>query len=307
MELLDLPVELIQIIAEQTVRVCGFRAAQRKRLVNKLFSNEILRATFNSDILDPETLENNPFSSLPFLRVADMSTPLMAHYLRMKVMKDHSNTQEFAVRLRRTVEALVDYDRCGLDEDQLHSLRNEYTLQLCIAAIEELSGRFVVSDHLYKPVAPGKGDQASEDAMTEGLYTLAAAARIGHIQIVKHLLVEGVDADGACEYFGKAIHQAAFRGRNDIMLLLIQHGARIDDSPLFLAIRHGHLQIVEILLERGAKPQKRQWQSDYVYPLEQAVTGGYDRIAQKLLDYGIKRKHIWSNCFDARKFPLELL
>ena len=72
---------------------------------------------------------------------------------------------------------------------------------------------------------------------------------------------------------------------------LIKMGANINpqfnvyiESPLFLAIHHGHKEIVETLLTNGAKKDIKDADGDY--PLQFAVNHGRKEIAQILINYG---------------------
>ncbi|KAL8688165.1 MAG: hypothetical protein Q9218_005855 [Villophora microphyllina] len=331
-----------------------------------------------------------------------MDITLLVQYLACKVLRDSSNSNKFATRLRRTVDDLMvsEIDHC--DGDMLHARRVEYTTELCEAAFEQI-GRYVFDKFMYTPAVRPQSDGQDSN---EGLHLLAAAARLGHTQIVLQLLTTGVDANGISEYYGKPSHQAVLRGHDDILLLLIQHGTIVNDDEvdprfgrrahcgstlqaatlgghqhtvsllldpeysvpttdeaydqavvnaargghvdllrflldigtifqparvrdrifiiacengfveialmmidrgadakhksryghgaLFKAVRRGHLSIVEMLLERGARPAKQPWGAEHKHPLEQVAKAGYDRIAKSLLRYGIKPpREVW--------------
>ncbi|KAG5818949.1 hypothetical protein H9Q74_000241 [Fusarium xylarioides] len=133
---------------------------------------------------------------------------------------------------------------------------------------------------------------------------LHLSARIGQIAIVR-LLVHKRASLGLSDYKGyTALAHAADAGFSDVVRELIkgnvsdilpevaenqqslfvnpQNDER--DTPLHLAASHGHSQVVQILLQNGAKPQMRN-KIGYT-PLHLAVVGGFDDITKTLLGSG---------------------
>ncbi|KAG5800550.1 hypothetical protein H9Q69_000437 [Fusarium xylarioides] len=133
---------------------------------------------------------------------------------------------------------------------------------------------------------------------------LHLSARIGQIAIVR-LLVHKRASLGLSDYKGyTALAHAADAGFSDVVRELIkgnvsdilpevaenQQSLFVNpqndehDTPLHLAASHGHSQVVQILLQNGAKPQMRN-KIGYT-PLHLAVVGGFDDITKTLLGSG---------------------
>ncbi|XP_075678600.1 uncharacterized protein LOC113798829 isoform X3 [Dermatophagoides pteronyssinus] len=111
----------------------------------------------------------------------------------------------------------------------------------------------------------------------KGLRPLHYATYQRYEKAVNLLLVRGCDVDAMDDVGYTALHLSAERGYNELMNLLIEHGARIKftelrpddkalgnppratiaDEPLRLAIKNGHLECAEILLKNGADPNAR--------------------------------------------------
>jgi len=88
---------------------------------------------------------------------------------------------------------------------------------------------------------------------------LSAAVQTGSVDAVEALLAAGADQDSKEVKYGYApLHVAALKGYGDVAGCLLDHGARLgvrDDSgrtPVELAARYGHKDVVERLSARGA-------------------------------------------------------
>ena len=82
---------------------------------------------------------------------------------------------------------------------------------------------------------------------------LACAARAGRVEIVALLLEAGADAEGKAR--GRyPIELASGAGHVDVVALLLEAGVQMHDA-VCLAAAYGNLGVLELLLERGAKPQ----------------------------------------------------
>ena len=122
---------------------------------------------------------------------------------------------------------------------------------------------------------------------------LGVAAEFGaDLKIVEMLLDNGVRLNGS-----DGLQAAAERGRIDMVELLLDRGAPIDEigfagaagsevkrenarSALHLAAEKGHIEIVKLLLERGADPHVRDLQGRT--PLERAKGGGEQAVVALL-------------------------
>jgi ankyrin repeat protein len=118
-------------------------------------------------------------------------------------------------------------------------------------------------------------------------------------EIVATLLDHGADLTIPINHSGgcvstTAIHLASGCGYTEIVRVLLDRGAAIDDldyndrgpkTPLHAAIRCGHEDVVRLLLDRGASIHAKNGQ-DGMTALHYAAGGGWYRIAQLLLDHG---------------------
>lgn len=90
---------------------------------------------------------------------------------------------------------------------------------------------------------------------------LHAAIRVHNLKLVRAALCdEGLDIDAVGVYGWTALHEAASCGHQDIVLILLDHGADpdIQDSvqkctPIHFAARNGHLEVVRSLVRSGAR------------------------------------------------------
>ncbi|MCJ1428260.1 hypothetical protein MMC29_006169 [Sticta canariensis] len=249
MKLLDLPPEILQAIAEESVIALGPFKAQRARLVNKFLSGQILRATFTTRVID----------SYPSYAFDRMSTSMKARYLETRTLADPRGINEFTTVIQRTVDLLLKEL-----EQQSNELRLKYTHVLCAAAADYLdSTRGTAILDKLKTVSVGNG---CADDEVEGFF--AAAAHVGNASLLKDLIDKGIEIDAPSQYFGRALRGAAFGGHRDAVSLLLDRGADANASPApphlnrrqaVLHSRHstalqaaalaGHEHIVRLLLE----------------------------------------------------------
>ena len=122
---------------------------------------------------------------------------------------------------------------------------------------------------------------------------LLAAAREGHLEVVRSLLEEGADVNEARGDGVTALHLAAGGGYRSVADALLTAGAAVNAgtrighyTPLHEAARAGHGDVVGRLLEAGADPNAATTSSG-VTPLHLAgaATGGKAAVAA-LLDHG---------------------
>lgn len=138
------------------------------------------------------------------------------------------------------------------------------------------------------------------EPVTQGLRPIHYAAFQQYLEALNLLLVRGSDPDAMDEIGYTALHLCAERGYVDLVLLLLKHNARVSftdvdkgglgnpprtvlaDEPLRLAVKNGHYEVAEILLQNGADPNARYFlgaEINLVSPLN-------TRFLELLLKYG---------------------
>lgn len=86
-----------------------------------------------------------------------------------------------------------------------------------------------------------------------------AAARKGDAAAVKALLDKGVNVNSKTRYGATALSYACDKGHVEVIKLLIERGADVNvtdtfygEVPLGWALSHGHVEVVKLLLDKGA-------------------------------------------------------
>ena len=165
-------------------------------------------------------------------------------------------------------------------------------------------------------------DPALVNAKTaDGMTALQYAARAGHLEVARELILHGADvnaqADGTRSSIGEACHGGPWKAEpaDDIVQLLLDHGAQVDvfaaaatgrtdlieaaleqdatslnaenehgETPLFIAAHDNRLDAVKLLVERGADINR----SDAVgtAALHRTSQQCSDELIQYLIDNG---------------------
>jgi ankyrin repeat protein len=118
------------------------------------------------------------------------------------------------------------------------------------------------------------------------------AAMLGFRDLAEHLIAEHpehVNAKGGDEVIPMRV--AARHGHVDILSLLLEHGADVDDrntgqTPLYRASQYGRLEAGQFLLDRGADINSHS--SVGLTPLSIAANYGQVELAQMLLERGAR-------------------
>lgn len=89
---------------------------------------------------------------------------------------------------------------------------------------------------------------------------LMLAAQLGDVVLVRRCLEGGADAN-ATSFYGSALLSACELGHLEVVRLLLDRGASVElgerESPLLVASRGGHVEVARLLLDRGADPNRR--------------------------------------------------
>jgi ankyrin repeat protein len=117
-------------------------------------------------------------------------------------------------------------------------------------------------DYVRDRIADGLSLQAKNDQTTNQDYLLCYAVRQGANATVTLLLDSGAQVDIRSSGLNKTpLFQAAYDGRVEIMRLLIERGANVNavdllgNNPLREAISSKNLQAVQLLLDAGCDPK----------------------------------------------------
>jgi ankyrin repeat protein len=128
---------------------------------------------------------------------------------------------------------------------------------------------------------------------------LLAAAEAGSTEEIASLLARGTDVNRAGYLGWTALHEAAYRGNEAMVKLLLEHGAKVDartenvmharggsllKTPLFAAAAAGEAGVARILLDHGADLGARgNWGAT---ALHRAAAEGEVEVAKVLLERG---------------------
>jgi ankyrin repeat protein len=119
-------------------------------------------------------------------------------------------------------------------------------------------------------------------------FAIWAAADKGHMEMVT-ILVKSVNVN-YCGHMGTPLHTATVKGNEEMVRLLLEHGAEVNSSgsadhggcPLYEASRHGYLTIVGVLIENAAKIDYQT--TCHSTALQAASNAGHTEIVRLLLD-----------------------
>ena len=108
-----------------------------------------------------------------------------------------------------------------------------------------------------------------------------------HPDIARHMMEQGMDPNHRNWHRTTLLHDVAASGYLDRASLLLEYGAEIDpideeyrSTPLGLAARAGRVDMVELLLGKGADPNKAG--APWATPMNWAHRGGHDEVASLL-------------------------
>jgi ankyrin repeat protein len=127
---------------------------------------------------------------------------------------------------------------------------------------------------------------------------IGLAAKYGHIKLVQYF-VDRQNAQGKSESREQALTLACRSGHKDVVVYLIENGVSLPtgdkyisnrhEAPLHIAAGAGHVEIVELLLDLGIKPDQSLDEEDMeTAPLDWAGRSGRADVIKLLLDRGAK-------------------
>jgi hypothetical protein len=124
---------------------------------------------------------------------------------------------------------------------------------------------------------------------------LSKAASLGNEEIVRTLLAHWVQLDNAT--LAEVLVEQRQSGCVAMMQILLEHGADTnqcdsrDMTPLLAACTRGHTDVVQLLIEYGANIDQ-PCDGDGRTPLYVACMAGHDTIVQVLIEHGVERDTI---------------
>ena len=139
-----------------------------------------------------------------------------------------------------------------------------------------------------------KNKESLNQFNASGMTPVMLASSLGHLKIIELLAKEGADLNlmpdrrsfpNQTEDFS-ALMYAIKSDHVDAVSLLLKLGARVDNSALAIACKHGNAEIVEMLLSNGADANEAKCSSHF--PLYLAVKGRHVKVAEVLLKKGAK-------------------
>lgn len=114
----------------------------------------------------------------------------------------------------------------------------------------------------------------------------------GHGSIARLLIKHGLDAN-VPDHSGRGpLHCAAFGGFVNCLSMLLENCADLNlqdnegKTGLHWACAQGHLDAVKLLMEHGAYPNLLEFSEDRFTPLDQALLGSHNDVAQVLIEQG---------------------
>ena len=124
-----------------------------------------------------------------------------------------------------------------------------------------------------------------------GIPILASVVYAGHTLVAQHLLDQGADIDGGSHH--SALKTATRKGDVEMVKFLLHRGATIhftvpdmnQSTELYMAAEHCHLEIIEIYVEKGARPYINQIAGPYGTVLVAALRSTNEQAKLDVVKY----------------------
>ena len=232
----------------------------KKEITNETLFGEIMEyATSNFDVYgDHEIIIKfkKRQSTLPIQSRKKLFEPISDEQALEMLEKIKSN---FPYEIKFTIEEFKDYLKYFSEE-------NFKFIPHVFISIEQMIKR-LLSEGLFRiqELEELLGGRIIFDFNCEdGISHVMDAAIIGDTKLVEYFLDRGVDIESCCIYGGwNALEAASGKGKLDIVELLLNRGAKCDkqfysSTPLIAAAKNGHFDIVKLLLKAGARKTCRE-------------------------------------------------
>ncbi len=125
-------------------------------------------------------------------------------------------------------------------------------------------------------------------------YGLIEALEQNRFDEARDLIMKKKGINTVTEHDQSPLHLALEKNRSDLARLLIDAGANVNmknkmilSTPLEIAIHSGNLEMVKLLLSKGALPDGG---NDEYPPVFRAIIKGHDEIARVLIESGCDLK-----------------
>ncbi|KAI1014433.1 hypothetical protein LB504_012069 [Fusarium proliferatum] len=164
------------------------------------------------------------------------------------------------------------------EKPALDAIPNETSSPLFLAAVFGIDG-------LLSIIAVSESDIDWDQRNDLGHTALYLAAATGHLSTVAALIEKGAELNVECGTNGSPLHVACFRGYQDIVEELLQHGASPQcgskfQSAIQAASQGGHEDIVLSLIKHDAFINS---EDDYEQALQMATEYGFIKVIDQLL------------------------
>lgn len=221
---------------------CPFSTHRSRLTSSGLFEHETIRAYATTKLLELHTRS--------LFATSEVKLDFVARYLLERPHTESTATNSnFSALINSVVDELVRYDYD--DGGEPEQLRYQYieTLCHCVSRQQGLNS-------LLRGIFPQSTDPVSR--VEHSYHVLVAAVYLGKSSVAQHILEhEHIDlAEVKSELLGTPLHAALQIGRDDMVRMLLKHGADVNMErpfttglPLETAVENRNEETVRLLLE----------------------------------------------------------